>query len=392
MKIQVTLRFGTTIFGTLRDNLPTAEMRIIGGGKINNGMKTVGHQMIEFNRSVNLGSEWTIETWFKTPLNGGTPYNILVRGKKDHIIMTADYLHGTYLLGTWEDPVKTGRDGWKPCDFNSSTPGIQGLDLNDPYFQANTWHHLIAVGKGLTTTFYIDSMMSPDSTELKKCVSNYKSMDDVMNIGNNDESDSRYSWGFIDDFRVYNNALEEEKIKTLADNCSFTTTALPGKILIKKCLSVPTVHEQEPTVVWEPIENEICIGYCTNDALRLGVVANADAITYSVSGVKKNFCYVEKLEKTDAASPLNFSNFTAIKALNGDEPDNTVNADANCTDTSAIEASARRACCQTGYYVFDFNASTDGKQEMVCCRYNNMVPCSLDKQCASPNKCIEGSC
>lgn len=387
--------------GILKDNTTTSPMHV--SGRINNGIKTSGTQVISLTRSIPL-YEWTIETWFKTPLNPPTNgYNILVRGSADMVIATRRYNNPFgFFLGTIENPGHNFDKTWFPCDTIPSTPAMDGLNLsNTTLFPPNTWHHLVAIGRNGKTEFYIDGTSAIGG---KTCVAAYKSGNNVIHIGNYE--DGKSSWGTFDEFRVYNTALSDSNINELAANCSFTTLALPGKVLVKKCPgNNRTIVEEEPTITWDSAET--CNLYCNNEDLQSSLVTTAQAITYSVSSggstIKKNFCYVKKLDET--TGKLNFANFTATTAPKSagaeDDPADTCGgvvpgvggASDVCKDTSASNTCARRACCQPGYYVFDFNASKNGKQEMVCCRYNDLAPCSLDSECAaSGKKCIDGSC
>ncbi len=383
--------FESSLFGpsaALKDNTASAPMRV--SGRVINGIKTTGTQVVSLSPwAIPLQSEWTIETWFMTPLN--TPlhgYQILARGSTDIVIAAKSYAGG-YFLGTIQNPGNNFNLGWTPCDTNLSLAGDQGLNLkNTQYFTANTWHHLLAVGKDGTTTFYIDGTPAIGG---KTCVAAFQSRNNVIHMGNYETGG--FSWGTFDEFRVYNTALNEAQIDKLAANCGFTTLAFPGKVLVRKCLT------PEPIITWG--STETCLQDCNNEALQSSLVTTAQSITYSVGTLSKNFCYVESLDTTGTGSnALNFVNFTATTAnktdKTRDDPADTcgvgVTTIGDCKMTSDKTTCARRACCASGYYVFDFNASANSNQTMVCCRYNNAAPCSVNTDCASGLKCADGSC
>lgn len=339
----------TSIFGPGGALTPVAEadsMRLL--GKINNAIKTVHGQYIRLDNSIPLSTEWTIETWILTPPNTGSLYNILARGNADSIIAAVTHGDGLYL-GTWQAPPKPS--GWNACDTDLVKKDIQGYNLR-PNKLTPGWHHLFAVGKNGTTEFYVDGGGIGGTPT---CTSAYQSQDSILYLGN--ASEGSRSWGSFDEFRAYNQVLSPAVITKLSAtaNCSFTTLALPGKVIVKPCTN-PSANVPSATA-------ETCLENCDNIALNAGLVTEAEKITYTKteSGVTtdKNFCIVKtwNAEANKTAATINQAtpgpNFTGA-----------------CTQADTTGATLR-ACCDNNYFVFDFDANA-GK--MVCCRYNTVAP------------------
>jgi len=136
---------------------------------------------------IDLGNDWSIETWFLYPIEGTADWRTLTRGSGgDHQIIVQS---GSWNLGTYDN---TGGTGFHDC----------GWDIN---VLSNGWHHLAAVQTGGTTgkiEFYIDGK--------KVCeVLNYGSVTDVNYIGNCCPGNQQ--WGTIDDLRIYNRALTPDE-------------------------------------------------------------------------------------------------------------------------------------------------------------------------------------
>ncbi len=130
--------------------------------------------------SIDIGADWSIETWFSYPLPSTSAWNTLTRGSSaDHQVIVE---RSTMLLGTYGSSFRSS-------GFNMST-------------LTNGWHSLVAVGSGSTTMFYIDGQ--PVGT------ASYKSTSDVRSIGN--YWGTLQQFGTIDDFAIYNRALTSFEI------------------------------------------------------------------------------------------------------------------------------------------------------------------------------------
>jgi len=136
---------------------------------------------------LDLGNEWTIMTWFLSPLEESSHWRTLTRGNAgDHQIIIES---GSYDLGTYDN---TGGTGFHDC----------GYDINSV---SDGWHHLAAVQEWSTNSikFYIDG--------IQVCtVSNYNSTTDIRAIGN--YQGEGQEWGTIDQFKVFNRVLTQKEI------------------------------------------------------------------------------------------------------------------------------------------------------------------------------------
>ncbi len=134
--------------------------------------------------SIDLGSDWTIETWFQYPLASPASWNTLTRGTSaDHQVIVQ---RSTLLLGTYDN----GGGGFRSSGFYMNT-------------LSNGWHHLVAVGSGSSTKYYIDGQVSGTSS--------YKSTSDIRSVGNYWGGGQQF--GTIDDFAVYSRVLSDLEIQ-----------------------------------------------------------------------------------------------------------------------------------------------------------------------------------
>lgn len=139
---------------------------------------------IIYPSGVDLGSTWTIEAWFKTPLDNTGNYHTLTRGLDgDHQII----VHFNQVdLGSYNNTLNVFVDS--------------GFDMNT---LAAGWHHIAAVGAGGSTTFFIDGR---DEGSIP-----WQSLTDVYCIGNY-QLGGQY-FGAIDEVRVYEQALSIGEIQ-----------------------------------------------------------------------------------------------------------------------------------------------------------------------------------
>ena len=137
------------------------------------------------DQPIALGSEWTISARFKDLQLGNGAIGALTReeGNRDIHIEVSD----TGELGTRDRTTDT---------FYSSGYNMSSLSSSD-------WHTLTAVGKDGKTLFYINNQHVGTS--------DYQSLGSISSIGNAVDSATPYVFAqFIDDFRVYNEALVPE--------------------------------------------------------------------------------------------------------------------------------------------------------------------------------------
>jgi hypothetical protein len=139
---------------------------------------------------VDLGSSWTITSWFKGLTNTGT-WRTLTRGQGgDHQIIVA----ANGLLGSYDNVGGTG--------FQSSGFNMNGL--------SGGWHHVAAVS-GSSTVFYIDGVQVGTIA--------FQSTSDVHTLGNYIGGNQRFA-DRLDEMRVYAEALSAAEIAELAGQSS----------------------------------------------------------------------------------------------------------------------------------------------------------------------------
>jgi hypothetical protein len=96
---------------------------------------------------------------------------------------------------------------------NDFENGGENIFVNGPAtFNVNEWHHVVAVYDGRAMRIYVDGKL--DIT--KPCANGIGKNDAEVLIGENGEQPNRCFDGLIDDVRIYNYALPEKQIKTLA--------------------------------------------------------------------------------------------------------------------------------------------------------------------------------
>jgi len=154
------------------------------------------HQRFEASPAIGIGADWTVGSWFRTPLAPATTWRTLTRGGSgDHQIIVSS----GGLLGSYKNAAPSG---FHSCGYG----GIDSL--------AAGWHHIAAVGSGTGTRFFIDGTYV--------CTSAFKSTTDITAIGNhvNANPGQRFST-HLDDFAVYNSALSDEQVAAMAVSSIF---------------------------------------------------------------------------------------------------------------------------------------------------------------------------
>ena len=148
-------------------------------------LTTSGFGHIDANANIPLAATYTLEAWVKYPFaaNGGS-WNTLFRGPNDHHVIIN---RSTMELGMY--------DNLGPTMFRGSGYITTALSAG--------WHHLVLIGSGATTTFYIDGV-SVGTVPLK-------STDPVRYLGNYQGGNDQ-SFGNVDDIAVYDLALSPAQI------------------------------------------------------------------------------------------------------------------------------------------------------------------------------------
>ena len=133
------------------------------------------------NQPIQLGEQWTIEAWIKTPLPEVDAYRTLVMGSigQEHQVIVA----------------KDGRLGVFSKEFKFKDSGLNLTKLKDG------WHHLAAVGKADSTEFWIDGNQNGTV--------DYQSKAPIAIIGNQQEGQQ---FGHLDELRIWNVARSKKEI------------------------------------------------------------------------------------------------------------------------------------------------------------------------------------
>lgn len=145
--------------------------------------------VILLDSPIDLDQSWTISVWYNGITSGGG-YRTLTRGSSEHQIIINT---GTNTLGVYNN------SGSGPAGFVSSGYTLTAAQLTG-------WHHIVAVGEGTTTKFYIDGVLVGTSA--------FKATDDVVAVGNFQGGGQRFA-NMLDDFRVYGRALSQSEIRNI---------------------------------------------------------------------------------------------------------------------------------------------------------------------------------
>jgi hypothetical protein len=146
-------------------------------------LSTATNGYVDLTTPVPLAATYTIESWFKYPLQANGSWNTLLRGASDHQVIVN---RTNMQLGMYDNTTLTS---FRSTGFVMST-------------LAAGWHHLVVIGSGTTMNFYVDSV-NVGSVPLK-------SSDPVRYIGNINTGGQ--SFGNIDDIAIYDFALSVPQI------------------------------------------------------------------------------------------------------------------------------------------------------------------------------------
>jgi len=209
------------------------------GGKIGEGMTIADEtaQKLTANTAIDLADTavvdgaWTIATWFYN-LHPTDDWRILTRGGNDFQVM----VHRS------TDDLETRVGTFYDSDYDLSPAG--------------GWHHIAAVGSGSQTQFYVDGAVAGDVIPVRSGA-------DIKWIGN--YSGVAFA-EIIDEFYVFDRALDEEEIQQLAGVAPLNLSGTDVTVQVNSTLVLDT----EQTVMLG--------GVSLDNGLRLRVSGESDDI------------------------------------------------------------------------------------------------------------------
>lgn len=145
-------------------------------------MRFTSSGYVRLDSDLDIGTTWTIETWFKYPFPSGC-WCTLTRGSNDHQVLADN--SGNEELGSYDN--STSSFIGSGFNMNTLSPG---------------WHHLVAVASGGTTTFYIDGASVGSIA--------FVSDTDIRSIGN--YFGGGQAFGTVDEVAIYPTALSPARI------------------------------------------------------------------------------------------------------------------------------------------------------------------------------------
>lgn len=169
--------------GTLNDWTNTLTSWV--PGKIGNALNFDNTSANITVPSAPFGATWTAGGWYNAPLVATGTWHTFFRGLNHHIIGEA----GTNVLGMYDNSTATG--------FNSTGFDLDGL--------SNGWHHIMAVGTGGTTKFYVDGTSVGTVGKQATEPTTY-----IGNLGTGQQFDD-----YLDDVGIFNVAYNDTFVKAI---------------------------------------------------------------------------------------------------------------------------------------------------------------------------------
>ena len=170
---------------------------------------------------VAVGTDWTLSVWFYN-LAGTGSWRTLARGSAtDHHVIIES---GTSRLGLY--------GGGAPGGFG---PCVPQYDLTSDA----AWHHIVAVGTGGTTTFYIDGNMVGDEP--------YQVTADIEAIGNIQSAfggNQRFA-DYLDEVAIWTQALDANQVASVYANGVIYTPPPPTEANFGTKLTITASSELE---------------------------------------------------------------------------------------------------------------------------------------------------
>ena len=149
------------------------------------------------NGSLNIGTDLTLEAWFKTTSSSVTV--LLNKGTtSDWLYAASEEADGNMLCKIYQSGVGTGY--------------LETVDLGTKVVNDGAWHHIACVVSGTTLTQYIDGKV--DATDSTPSGTRDTTSAGGFSIGRFNWT-TTYNWsGTIDEVKIYNYALTQDEILT----------------------------------------------------------------------------------------------------------------------------------------------------------------------------------
>ncbi|MCA9137072.1 MAG: hypothetical protein KDB00_09945, partial [Planctomycetales bacterium] len=145
---------------------------------------------------IDAGADWTAAAWFKGMVDSAN-HNTLFHATDHPVIVQAD----SNNLGMWDNTTgRTGNDRFRDS----------GYDLS-PAESVNGWQHLVAVGTGNETQFYLNGTLVG--------VSDTKAAGLFERIGNISSGTQQFA-ALIDEVYIYDRPLNASEIRDLYDSAT----------------------------------------------------------------------------------------------------------------------------------------------------------------------------
>jgi large repetitive protein len=242
----------------LLNNIADADLHV--SGKFGSGIRFPdGSANISLPANeVSMGSNWTISTWFTTPLNdtGVILRHSLAAAAVDDRHVTFDQAGGRQL-GVY----KSGNGNFQGSGFFGNT-------------LANGWRHLVAVGSVNKTIFYVDGINVGESGLIAGT--------QVEVIGNTLAGSERFA-DKLDDFRIYSRSLSASEVSTLYGNGNGDFVAF-SPVITQGAGPLAKTGNEDTTFSWTAGELNATDADTVAGSLTWSVDTNATNGTVTVSG------------------------------------------------------------------------------------------------------------
>jgi formylglycine-generating enzyme len=304
-------------------------------GKFNSGIKLGSGATSYIDMGANqlpMPNDWTISTWFEAPLvDTGVDYfrTLVSGGNARHVVFMKGGINelGIYVSGV------TGFRG----------AGYGGISLGAG------WHHLVALGMGSETIFYVDGV------EVGR--SDHKVTSAIDTIGNISAAWERFA-DKIDEFRVYDRSLSASEIAILygggsGDFFTYDLFLSNATVLENAALLTPIGNVSADNQAHSPYEFSLISGKGDDHNAFFQLDVNGSLKTNGLIDYESNSSLSlrvrvkdkddRKLEKSfsiqvidvlENTSPTNL-NSTAPLTFAENQPIGTVVGDFNATDPDA---------------------------------------------------------